>query len=205
MRKRNINLLTLGVLFGSVLAYTGWTGFVTQTFLMGKTNEISGKVIEVFPNEEVQNYNRRIKYVYSVGDNSYIDFKKLGTEDAKQVIGNDLRIIYSIKKPGKNKVKRLSSNYDNSFGEKYYSTKENGFVELRLINGIFKYKEFAEGGKIIHDFIGEYKIIKDSIKFKNYILETDNEYKNRPELFVFSPDNYRKLVDLNTKRTFKRF
>lgn len=205
MRKGNINLWTLGVLFGSIMAYTGWTGFKTQTFLMGKTSEISGKVIEVFPNKEVQSYSRRIKYVYSVDNNFYIDFKKLGTEDAKQEIGNDLKLIYSIKKPKRNRVKSLSSKYDNSVGKKYYSTKENGFIELRLINGIFKYKEFAIGGKIIHDFVGEYKIINDSIKFENYVFETDNEHKNRPKLFVFSPENHRQLVDVNTKRIFKRF
>ncbi|WP_167619302.1 hypothetical protein [Maribellus sediminis] len=205
MRKQKINLWTLGVLFGSILAYTGWTGFGTQTFLMGKTGEVSGKVIEVFPNKKVQNYSRRIKYVYSVGNNYYVDFAKLGTEDERQEIGNELKLIYSIKKPEKNKVAQLSSSYDNSVGKKYYSAKENGYVELRLINGIFKYKEFAEGGKRIHDFVGAYKIINDSIKFENYVFETDIEDKNRPELFVFSADNTRRLVDLNTKRTFKRF
>ncbi len=204
MRKGNINLWILGVLFGSILVYTGWTGFGTQTFLMGNTSEISGKVIEVFPNKEVQSYSRRIKYIYSVNDNFYVDFKKLGTEDAKQEIGNDLKLIYSIRKPKKNKVKSLSSKYDNSVGKKYYSTKENGFIELRLINGIFKYKEFAVGGKMIYDFVGEYKIINDSIKFENYIFETDNKNKTRPELFVFSPDNDCQLVDLSTKKIFRR-
>ncbi|WP_340113049.1 hypothetical protein [Maribellus mangrovi] len=205
MRKGNINLWTLGVLFGSVLAFTGWTGFGTQTFLMGRTGEISGKVIEIFPNEQVQSYSRRIKYVYSIDNNYFVDFKKLGTEDPRQEIGNELKLIYLIKKPEKNRVKSHFSKYDNSVGKIYYSTKENGYIELRLINGIFKYKEFAEGGKIIFDFFGEYKIINDSIKFENYIFETDNEYKNRPDLFVFSPDNDRQLVDLKTKRIFKRF
>lgn len=205
MRKGNINLVGLGVLLGSILAYTGWTGFKTQTFLMGKTGETSGKVIEIFPNDQVQSYSRKIKYVYAVDNNYYVDFKKLGTQDARQEIGNDLKLIYSIRKPGKNKVKSLSSTYDNSIGKKYYATSEDGFMELRLINGIFKYKESAVGGKIIHDFIGEYKIINDSIKFENYIFETDNEHKNRPELFVFSPDNHRQLVDVSTKKYFKRF
>ena len=177
MQKGNINLWGLGVLLGSILAYTGWAGFKTQTFLMGKTGEISGKVIEIFPNE--QSYSRRIKYIYSVDDNYYVDFKKLGTKDARQEIGNDLKLIYSIKKPEINRVKSLSSTYDNSVGEKYYSTIGKDYIELQLINGIFKYKEVAEGGNIIHDFVGEYKIINDSIKFENYIFETDNEYKNR--------------------------
>lgn len=204
MRKGNINLWTLGVFLGSILAYTGWTGFRTQAFFMGKTSEIFGKVIDIFPNEQVKSYSRRIKYVYSEGDSYYVDFIKLGTKDEKQEVGNDLKLIYSIRKPERNKVKRLNSNYDNSFGKKYYSSKENGYIELRLINGIFKYKEFAEGGKMIYDFVGEYKIINDSIKFKNYVFGSDSEYKKRPELFVVSPDNERQLVDLSTKRTFKR-
>lgn len=205
MQKGNIILWGLGVLLGSILAYTGWTGFKTQTFLMGKTGEISGKVIEIFPNEQVQSYSRRIKYIYSVDDNYYVDFKKLGTEDARQEIGNDLKLIYSIKKPEINRVKSLSSTYDNSVGKKYYSTIGKDYIELRLINGIFKYKEVAEGGNIIHDFVGEYKITNDTIKFENYVFETDKENKNRPELFVFSPDNHRQLVDLSTKKTFIRF
>ena len=204
MRKGNLNLRIFGVLFGSILAYIGWNGFETPTLLMGKTSEISGKVIEIFPNREVQSHSRRIKYVYLVDDSFYVDFKKLGTKDARQEIGNDLKLIYSIKKPEKNKIKRLYSKYDNSDGERYYSTKENGFIELQRINGIFKYKEFAEKGKIINDFVGEYKIINDSIKFKNYVFETDDKYKNRPELFVFLSDNESQLVDLNTKRTLKR-
>ncbi|WP_163323018.1 hypothetical protein [Draconibacterium mangrovi] len=204
MQKGNINLIGLGVLLGSILAYTGWTGFKTQTFLMGKTGEISGKVIEIFPNEQVQSYSRKIKYVYAVDDTYYVDFKKLGTKDARQEIGNNLKLIYLIRKPGKNRVKSLSSTYDNSFGKKYYTTYENGFVELRLINGIFKYQESANGGEVIHDLIGEYIIINDSIKFENYVFETDKECQNRPKLFVFSP-NHRQLVDVNTKRIFKRF
>ncbi len=130
MQKGNIILWGLGVLFGSILAYTVWTGFGTQTFLMGKTGEISGKVIEIFPNKEVQSYSRRIKYIYSVDDNYYVDFIKLGTEDARQEIGNDLKLIYSIKKPERNRVKSLSSTYDNSVGKKYYSTIGNGLYRV---------------------------------------------------------------------------
>lgn len=171
---------------------------------MGKTGETSGKVIEIFPNEQVQSYSRKIKYIYSAAGNYYVDYKKLGTKDAKQEIGNDLKLIYSINKPERNKVKNLSSNNDNSFGKKYYTTHENGFIELHLINGIFKYQESAEGGEVIHDFVGEYKIINDTVKFENYVFETDNEDKNRPELFVFSPNDDRQLIDLNTKRIFRR-
>ena len=204
MRTGNRNLWALGVLLGSILAYTGWTGFETRTFFMGKTGEISGKVIDVFPNDEVQSYSRKIKYIYAVGDNFYVDFKKLGTKDAKQEIGNDLKLTYSLKNPERHKVKTLASNYDNSFGKKYYATGNDGYMELHLINGVFKYKEFAQGGKMIHDFVGEYTIINDSIKFKNYVFGRDSTYKNRPEVFVVSPDNDRELVDLTTKRTFKR-
>ena len=77
---------------------------------MGKTSEISGKVIEIFPNREVQSHSRRIKYVYSVDDSFYVDFKKLGTKDARQEIGNDLKLIYSIKKPEKIKLKNFIQN-----------------------------------------------------------------------------------------------
>jgi hypothetical protein len=199
---RRGNFWTLGVLFGSMLAYTGWTGFEMPEFLMGKTNEISGKVIDVFPNRDVQSHSRRIKYIYSVNDNYYVDFKKLGTKDDRQAIGNEVHLIYSIKKPERHKIEKLSAQFKNTNQVKYYSNKERGFIELRLINGIFKFKEYAERGKIINDFIGEYQITGDTIKFNNYLLETVNNLnKNRPELFVIN-DN--QLTDIITKRVFKK-
>lgn len=204
MKKGNLNLWTLGVLFGSILAYTGWNGFETPTFLMGRTELVLGKIIETFPNREVQSHSRRVKYVYFVNGNYYTGFKKLGTKDAWQSIGNNIQLIYSKRNPKKNKVKKLLNQYKNVKEQRYYSNKENGFIELIFINGIFKYKEFEERGKLTNDFVGEYKILNDSVRFKNYLFTTESTNTNRPQLFIFTSDNHSQLLDTNSKRIFKK-
>jgi hypothetical protein len=194
----------LVILIGSILFYTVWNCFVTPNFLMGKTNVVSGKIIEVFPSREVKSYSRRIKYVYTVNDKDYFDFKKLGTNDEKQEIGNHLKIVYSIKNPKWNKIERHLNNYRNSIGVKYYSNKDKGYIEMRLINGIFKYKEYRDGGKILHNFIGEYSLSNDSILFQHYHLDALANVNKRPKFFVVDSNNYHQLIEAETKSFFKR-
>ncbi|MGQ8336155.1 hypothetical protein ACUNWD_06350 [Sunxiuqinia sp. A32] len=191
-----------GILFGSILAFTGWNGFKNPIFLMGDTQKVKGKIIEVFPSKEVQNYSRKIKYVYAVDNSYYCDFKKLGTSAEPQAIGNDIEIVYSINNPKWNKVTKLLNNYKNSDGEKYYSNKDSGYIEMHLINGIFKYKEFAEQGVNIHDFVGEYSILNDSIKLKHYHLHNDSITSQHPLIFVFDTDNKNHLKELQSDRIF---
>jgi hypothetical protein len=194
----------LWILLGSILAYTGWNCFVTPNFLMGKTNVVSGKIIDVFPSREVKSYSRRIKYVYSVNDKDYIDFKKLGTNDEKQEIGNHLKIVYSIKNPKWNKIERLLNNYRNSIGVKYYTSIDKGYIEMRLINGIFKYREYVDGGKIINNYIGEYLVKNDSISFKHYAFKANDKVMMRPKLFVVDSYNRNNLIEFETKSVFKK-
>ena len=195
---------TFGILFGLILVYAGWNFVITPNFLMGSTNVVSGKIIEVFPSREVKSYSRRIKYVYSVNGKDYVDFQKLGTNDKKQAIGNDLRIIYSVKKPKRNKIERLLNNYRNSEGVKYYSSKNKGYIEMRLINGIFKYKEYVDGGKVVNNFIGEYFIDNDSVRFKHYQFKANSKVSNQPKLFVVDSNKRNQLIEFETKSVFKK-
>lgn len=197
------NFWALGVLFGSIFAYTGWNGFETPEILMGKTNVTSGRIIEIFPNSEIQNPRRRIKYAYPVDKKFYVGFKKLGTKDDRQAIGNDVQVIYSVKNPERHKVEILPTKYSDSKGIRYYSNKKDGFIELLFINGIFRLKEYASKGKLIGDFVGEFYVKSDTIKFLNYAFEKSSSSSNEPEIFVFDSDNDTQLLDIKTKRVFK--
>lgn len=202
MKKRTI--WALGILFGSVIAFAGWTSFENPNFLMGKTNRVYGKIIDVFPSHEVKSYSRRVKYIYAINGEFFFDFKKLGTLDKKQAIGNKILISYLITNPKINFVKKLFNDHKNSKGVKFYAISENGFIEMQLINGIFKYKEFAEKGKMVNNFVGEYFIENDTLRFKNYNFETDSIVINKPELFVIDSKNRNQLIEKSTNRIFKK-
>lgn len=193
-----------GVLLLAILAYTGWYSFEKSTLLMGETKSVYGKVIDVFPSEDVKSYSRRVKYVYSSGNKSYVDFKKLGTEDKKQAIGNRVKITYSLKNPKNNKVNKLYNDHRSSKGAKYYSSKEKGFIEIHFINGIFKYTNFADKGKVIHDFVGEYTLANDSILFNHFNFKTDPKAIVKPELFIVNSGKNHQFTEAQTNRIFKR-
>lgn len=176
---------------------------MTKDFLMGETKVVSGKVIEVFPSKEVQSFQRKIKYVYSVGDKYYSDFDNLGTLDEKQTIGNKVRVRYSVNNPERNKVEKLFTNHV-SQSAKYYSNIKDGYIELELINGIFNYREFKDGGEIVNDFVGAYKISNDSLKFEHYLLGQNEPENYRPALFVFDHKKINQIIDPKTKQVYKR-
>ena len=195
---------TFGIILGSVLAYVIWSSLMTRGFLMGETNVVTGKVIEVFPSEEVKSYKRKVKYVYNVNDKYYLDFKKLGTRDEKQSIGNEVKVLYSVKNPERNKVERLISRDIRYRRVKYYSSKNDGYFELQLNNDIFRYKEFAGQGEIRCNFVGQYEIKEDSLKLEHYIFENDDFEKREPTLFVFDKKHRDQIIDTNSQRIFKR-
>ncbi|NQU51964.1 MAG: hypothetical protein HQ522_05450 [Bacteroidetes bacterium] len=171
---------------------------------MGETTRVYGKIIEVFPSREVKTFRRRVKYVYAANDKFYFDFINLGTQDKKQAIGNTVQISYSKKNPQNNKVDKFLSDYKNSNAEKYYSIKETGYIEVRLINGIFKYKEYAEKGKIVDNFVGEYLIENDTFHFKQYNFRTDTILINKLELLVVDSKNINQLIETDTNMIFKK-
>jgi len=194
----------IGILFGSLFAYACWNMMMNPTFLLGETTSVYGKIIDVFPSREVNTYRRRVKYVYAADDKFYYDFLTLGTQDKKQVIGNKIRISYSKKNPQNNKVEKLLSDYNNSTGEKYYSITETGYIEMRLVNGIFKYKEYADEGEIVRNFVGEYLVENDSLHFTPYNFGTDTLMTNKLELLVFNSKNINQLIEADTDRIFTK-
>ena len=195
---------TFGIILGSVLAYLAWSSLMTPEFLMGETKTVTGKVIEVFPSKEVKSFKRKIKYVYPAGGKYYVDFKKLGTHDEKQAIGNEVKVLYSVDNPERNKVERLITRDVRFRKVKYYSSKDDGYIEMQLNNGVFTYQEFVDQGKIINDFVGQYEIENDSLKLKQYTFENEDVENHAPTLFVFDKKHRNQIIDTKTKRIFKR-
>lgn len=192
-----------GILFGSALAFAVWSGFNDPDFLMGETTVTTGKIIDVFPSSDVKTFNRRVKYVYAANDKYYYDYKRLGTEDRKQVIGNGIRLIYSIKNPENNRVVKFEDENRNFAIRKFYSKTEKGYWEIKFINGIFKCREFGEKGKLAHSFVGDYSFNQDSIKFNHYHLNPDSLFVSKPKLFIIDPNNVSQFIEVNTQATFR--
>ncbi len=200
---RNRSLWAFGILLGFILAYIGWDSF-EMSMIWASSKNVNGRIIEVFPSKEVRTYTRRVKYVYSVNDKFYYDFEKLGTRVDKQFIGNKVRVSYSVRNPNNSQVVRFINDHKSLREIKFYSNKEQGFFEFRLINGIFKYKEYAEKGKVINDFIGDYTIVGDTLKFRHYYFELESIGTTRPELFIADSANGNQLIEVNTNRIFKK-
>lgn len=194
----------LGILFGSLIVFAAWKIFSNPTFILGETARVDAKVIDVFPSREVKTYRRRVKYMYAAENKYYYDFFNLGTQDKKQEIGNTIQISYSKKYPRYNIVEKLLSDYRSSREVQYYSIKETGYIDIRLINGIYKYKEYADQGKMVNNFVGEYAIENDSVHFTPYIFGPDTLSTDNLKLLVFDSKNSNQLNDTNSDRIFTR-
>lgn len=195
---------TLGISILVALTFFSWKYLIkTPNILLGETNVVTGKVVDVFPSSEVKSYSRKIKYVYQVDGIYYTDFKRLGTSDHKQAIGNELKVTYSINKPKRNKANNLSNKNRSSNAVKFYSNMDGGYLEMNLINGIFKYKEYADGGLILNDFVGEYLTYRDSVTFTYYQLKP-YESSERPVKWVLDGSRENNLIDPVKKRIYKR-
>lgn len=194
----------IGILFGLLLAFAAWKIFTNHTFFLGETARVNGKIIEVFPSKEVNTHRRRVKFVYAVENKYYHDFYNLGTQDKKQAIGNSIQISYSKKYPRFNTVEKLLNDYRNSNEVRFYSNKETGYIDLRLINGIYKYKEFADQGKLVHKIIGEYHIEHDTLHFTPYLFGEDTLINDNLNKLFFDSKIIDQLNDTDNNRVYKR-
>lgn len=202
-RLKNKSLWALSVLFGSILAFLVWGGF-EMPVIARESKKVNGRIIAVFPSNEVRTYKRGVKYAYTVDGKSYIDFKKPGTKTEKQFIGNQVLVSYAVNNPESNRVVKFFNDHKRFREIKFYSNLEYGFIELRLINGVFKYKKYANGGKLINSFVGDYTISGDSLKLNHYYFEKDSITIARPELFVEDKNVFDQINEVGTNRAFKR-
>lgn len=127
----------------------------------------------------------------------FYDFKKVDKQFGKQQIGNRVKIEYSERNPVWKKVKGFYKDFKNSDGEKFYYGEKVGYSEIALTNGVFTFKKFGDQGKIVNEFIGEYKFRNDSL-IVNSFANKDFRY-----FLIVDSDSDKQLIDSKTKMIYK--
>ena len=74
----------------------------------------------------------------------------------------------------------------------------------RLINGIYKYKDYAARGKLVHNIVGEYEIEYDTLRFTPYLFEKDTLMYDNLGKLVFDSQTINQLNDTDNNRIYKR-
>ncbi|WP_303917898.1 hypothetical protein [Draconibacterium sediminis] len=197
---RNSGAWILGLIFLAVFVYIGWNGFELPKVILGETNITTGKIVNTYHKWGVRGGGsyQRVKFVYSVNDSVYFNFKTVGKKYGKQNIGNRVKIKYSLKNPDKSKVEAFYNDYQNSNEEKFHTNENIGLSEISLINGLYTFIKYGERGKIIFENRGEYKIQNDSLILQSF----DKKTKNYFQVVGSGKDQY--LTDYETKMILKK-
>jgi len=197
---KNSGAWIFGLIFLAVFVYIGWNGFELPKVILGETNITTGKIVNTYHTWGVRGRGsyQRVKFVYSVNDSVYFNFKTIGKKYGKQNIGNRVKIKYSLKNPDKSKVEAFFNDYQNSNEEKFHTNENIGLSEISLINGLYTFIKYGEQGKIIFENRGEYKIQNDSLILQSF----DKKTKNYFQVVGFGKDQY--LTDYETKMTLKK-
>ena len=197
---RNSGAWIFGLIFLAVFVYIGWNGFELPKVILGETNITTGKIVNTYHKWGVRGGGsyQRVKFVYSVNDSVYFNFKTVGKKYGKQNIGNRVKIKYSLKNPDKSKVDTFYNDYQNSNEKKIHTNENIGLSEISLINGLYTFIKYGEQGKIIFENRGEYKIQNDSLIMESF----DKKTKNYIQVVGSGKDQY--LIDNETKMTLKK-
>lgn len=197
---KNSGAWIFGLIFLAVFVYIGWNGFELPKVILGETNITTGKIVNTYHTWGVRGGGsyQRVKFVYSVNDSVYFNFKTIGKKYGKQNIGNRVKIKYSVKNPDKSKVEAFYNDYQNSKEEKFHTNENIGLSEISLINGLYTFIKYGEQGKIIFENRGEYKIQNDSLILQSF----DKKTKNYFQVVGSGKDQY--LTDDETKMTLKK-
>ena len=196
---KNSGAWIFGLIFLAVFVYIGWNGFELPKVILGETNITTGKIVNTYHTWGVRGRGsyQRVKFVYSVNDSVYFNFKTIGKKYGKQNIGNRVKIKYSLKNPDKSKVEAFFNDYQNSNEEKFHTNENIGLSEISLINGLYTFIKYGEQGKIIFENRGEYKIQNDSLILQSF----DKKTKKYFQVVGSGKDRY--LTDYETKMTLK--
>ncbi len=197
---KNSGAWIFGLIFLAVFVYIGWNGFELPKVILGETNITTGKIVNTYHKWGVRGGGsyQRVKFVYSVNDSVYFNFKTVGKKYGKQNIGNRVKIKYSLKNPDKSKVDAFYNDYQNSNEKKFHTNENIGLSEISLINGLYTFIKYGEQGKIIFENSGEYKIQNDSLIMESF----DKKTKNYIQVVGSGKDQY--LIDNETKMTLKK-
>lgn len=203
---RQSNPWVFGLVFLCIVVYLAFNNFELPSFMMGKTNETFGKIVDIKIGYGVRGYGyvQYVDYVYEVNGRYYLDKKTVGQNYGWQNIGNQVKIEYSVRNPDRNKVVCFYRNYTDKNEVKYYSPKKIGFYRIDLVNDIFHLTEFADSGKILKKVIGQFVNRNDTIIVTPYNLD-DFERASGVLCYLVRRDTLHKeiLFDIKAKREYR--
>lgn len=197
-----------GVLFTAAFVYIAFHHFNLPRILIGKTQTTSGYVVQTFvafgPGGETY---QRIRYVFTVNENSYFDYTNIGQKEGIQTIGNGLQIQYKQSSPLENKIVGFLPSAAQKTSSKYIAGNSSGYSEIDLTNGIINFKAFKNGGKIALDWFGLYHEQRDTLKISYFETEPNSRPSILPDYLIFDI-NRENLIDpehqLNYKNSRRR-
>jgi hypothetical protein len=101
-------------------------------------------------------------------------YKKTKVGDPWQYIGNSIKIEYSAKKPLVNQILQFRNQYNSSNMESFLKVKKEGYSQISLNNGVFRYGDYREKGVKLEELIGIYKESNDSIFLFDFLGEKND-------------------------------
>lgn len=202
------NPWTFGIVFLCFCAFLMWNNFDILPLPLGQKETTIGKVIEIKIGQGVKyRYAQIVKYVYSVNGKDYLGRKSLGLKHPHQNVGNRIKIEYSVRKPEKSDAIGFYKDFYNQWEKiSFHSVKENGYYNIELVNDIFHYTDYADGGKVLSSFKGKLQEVNDTMTVYPFKYEKRNEELENLRYRVFRDSlTYKRLIliDLETKRIFK--
>lgn len=109
-------------------------------------------------------------------------------------IGSTFTIEYSSDNPNSNEVISYNNEFVNSKEEAFLHLKEEGYLQITLINGLYFFKEYGKEGILTSEEMGTYQERSDTLHLKTF---TENHSR------IFARINDDELVDVNTSQQYK--
>lgn len=191
---RNLNPWAFGMVF---IIVGFWMVFSDRNFelLLYKEKETTAYIIEARPQINTdEGIIQIVRYTYIADGKKYTNLKRLRNKD-REYIGNTLHIKYAIKNPMITEIITFNHEFNSETNRAFLSEKENGYRSIKLINGLYYSKDYADYGKLLHEDSGTYSVIADTILELKPFLDTLSIKR-----FVHKN---RKLVDVESKAVYK--
>lgn len=100
--RKNANAYVFGILFIVVVCVLGLNNFNVKV-LLGKTEEIKGKITNIKVRPVRGGYVQYVEYTFKVDTSEYLGSTTVGKQNGPQYIGNSIGIRYLVSNPEKNK------------------------------------------------------------------------------------------------------
>lgn len=136
-------------------------------------------------------YYQCIVYAYVADGKLYKAVEKI---EGRQQIGNTLEIQYAVDNPNSTEILSYNYEYSESKEEAFIHLKEKGYLQITLINGVYFFKDFGEGGKLILEEMGKYEERSDTLYVKTFLEDTSRTFvrmKNGELLDVSTNELYK--------------